>query len=154
MPWRCASTASGYVPTLFATSPLAAIRSAPTTIPETRPRAISDPALASGTTRYGMPARWCAHAGSRAPSTIRRGPPCRAEHRGGLLEPRAPGARLARRERDPVAGRHADRRRSAHREPPDRVGHVLRALAAQPDLLGGQPRLVEQQQRTIVPADR
>ena len=43
------------MPTLFATSPLAAIRSAPTTIRSTSPRAINAPALPSVTTWKGMP---------------------------------------------------------------------------------------------------
>ena len=44
------------MPTLFATSPFAATRSAPTTTRSTSPRAISAPALESATTRCGIPA--------------------------------------------------------------------------------------------------
>src|SRR6188472_3234203 len=43
MPWRAASTASGYVPTLLAVSPLAAIRSAPTSTTSTSPACINEP---------------------------------------------------------------------------------------------------------------
>ena len=56
-------------------------------------------------------------------------------------------------ERDAVGGRDADRRRAAHRQPPDRVGDLVGARAAQP-LLGGQARLVEQLERVAAPGDR
>ena len=48
MPWRAASTASVYVPTLFAVSPLAATRSAPDEDHVDLARAISGPAAMSG----------------------------------------------------------------------------------------------------------
>ena len=51
MPWCRASTASAYVPILLATSPFAAMRSAPTTTRSTAPRAISDAAATVGDER-------------------------------------------------------------------------------------------------------
>ena len=57
MSWCAASTASEYVPILFAVSPLAAIRSAPVTTTSTSPAAISEPAAASAITACGNPDR-------------------------------------------------------------------------------------------------
>src|ERR671934_144871 len=62
-----ASTASGYVPILFATSPFAAIRSAPTTTASTSPPAISEPAITSATSVHGMPSRSSSQAVRRLP---------------------------------------------------------------------------------------
>ena len=53
MPARRAASACDTVPTLLATSPLAAIRSAPTTTPSTRPDRISPAAAESTMTRCG-----------------------------------------------------------------------------------------------------
>ena len=53
--WWAASTASEYVPTLFATSPFAAIRSAPVTTRSTSPRPMNDAAAPSTITECGMP---------------------------------------------------------------------------------------------------
>ena len=55
------------MPILFATSPLAAIRSAPTTTRSTSPAAISEPAAESAITEYGIPNCSSSHAVSRAP---------------------------------------------------------------------------------------
>ena len=54
------------------------------------------------------------------PGQVHRGGARRAEQRGGRLE-------ALRIERQAVGGRQADRRRAAHRQAPDRVGHLLRA---------------------------
>ena len=67
MPWRAARTASVYVPILFAVSPFAAIRSAPTRITSTSPPAMSGPAAMSGMSVWGTPACLSSHAVSRAP---------------------------------------------------------------------------------------
>ena len=64
---RAATTASGYVPILLAVSPLAAIRSAPTKMQSTSPRASKLPAAESATTVCGMPSASSSHAVSRAP---------------------------------------------------------------------------------------
>src|SRR6266511_1487805 len=66
-PCSWASTASGYVPILLATSPLAAMRSAPTRTTSTSPDAMSDPAIASAITVTGTPSRSSSHALRRAP---------------------------------------------------------------------------------------
>ena len=55
------------MPILLATSPFAAIRSAPTTTQEISPRAMSQPAMPSVSTVTGMPSRCSSQAVSRAP---------------------------------------------------------------------------------------
>ena len=52
------------------------------------------------------------------------------------------------RERVPVRRGDADRRSAAHRERPDRVGHLGGGLAAELDFLVRKPALVEQDDRT------
>ena len=52
-----------------------------------------------------------------------------------------------RRERVPVRRGDADRRSAAHRERPDRVGHLGGGLAAELDFLVRKPALVEQDDR-------
>ena len=59
--------ASPNVPTLLATSPLAAMRSAPTTTRSTSSPAINDAASPSATTVHGIPRRSSSQAVSRAP---------------------------------------------------------------------------------------
>lgn len=66
-PCARASTARPYVPTLLATSPLRATRSAPTTTAPTSPRAIRCPAMPSVMSSTSMPSRASSHAVSRAP---------------------------------------------------------------------------------------
>ena len=56
-----------YVPILLATSPLAAMRSAPTTTACTMPRAMMPAAAPSTMTSYGMPSAASSHAVRRAP---------------------------------------------------------------------------------------
>ena len=65
--WWAASTASAYVPILFATSPFAAIRSAPVTTRSTSPRAMNDAAAASAITVCAMPSCSSSQAVSRLP---------------------------------------------------------------------------------------
>jgi hypothetical protein len=67
MPCVCASTASVYVPILFATSPLAAMRSAPTITDWISPRAIKKPAMPSVSSVTGTPRRTNSYAVTRAP---------------------------------------------------------------------------------------
>ncbi len=59
--------ASGYVPTLFAVSPFAATRSAPTITTSTSPPRISEPAATSGISVCGTPACSSSQAVRRAP---------------------------------------------------------------------------------------
>jgi len=75
------------VPILFATSPLAAIRSAPTITASISPRAINEPAIESVTSVTGIPSLASSHAVSLAPcksgrvsqaSTRRSRPRCHA----------------------------------------------------------------------------
>ena len=72
MPARAAASASGYVPTLLATSPLAAIRSAPTTTASTRPRAISDGRRRRRRPGRSTPSAASSQAVSRAPCSSGR----------------------------------------------------------------------------------
>src|SRR6266511_1690687 len=65
--WCAPSTASEYVPILFAVSPLAAIRSAPVTTQSTSRAAISEAAAESAITVCGMPAASSSQAVSREP---------------------------------------------------------------------------------------
>ena len=67
MPCSRASTARPYVPILLATSPLAAILSAPTTTWETAPAAIIAPAIESVIRVWAMPSRASSQAVSREP---------------------------------------------------------------------------------------
>ena len=60
------------MPILLTTSPLAAMRSAPTTTWVTRPDAIIAPAIASAMSVYGMPSRSSSQAVSRAPCSSGR----------------------------------------------------------------------------------
>ena len=48
------------------------------------------------------------------------------------------------RQREPVRGRDADRRRAANRHLADRLGDLRRGAALELDLLGRQPTLVEE----------
>src|SRR6267378_2966745 len=75
MAWRRASTARLYVPILLATSPLAAMRSAPTMTTSTSPRLIRWPAMLSVISVHGMPS--CTHS------------------QGGAMAGRGEGARIA-----------------------------------------------------------
>src|SRR6188768_1196605 len=90
MPWRAASTASGYVPTLLAVSPFAAIRSAPTITTSTSPVAMRWPAATSGSSVCGTPAWASSQAVSRAPCMVsglddaQRGPELAACQRPGV----------------------------------------------------------------------
>src|SRR5258705_8195325 len=67
IPRSRAARASGYVPILLATSPLPAIRSAPTTTAWIEAPASSEAAAPSATTVTGIPSRCSSHAVSRAP---------------------------------------------------------------------------------------
>jgi len=49
------------------------------------------------------------------------------------------------------AGRHPDRGRAADRHVPDGGGHLVVVAAAQEELLVGEPPLVEDHDRTVVP---
>ena len=62
-----AAKASGYVPTLFAVSPLQAIRSAPTTTQPILPLESNEAAAASGSNVTGMPSCRSSQAVSLAP---------------------------------------------------------------------------------------
>ncbi len=53
---------------------------------------------------------------------------------------------------DTVAGRDPDRRRAANDHPADGVSHLLPRLQAHLDRLGGEPRLVEKDDRTVLDA--
>eukprot|EP01022_Parablepharisma_sp_SALTPOND_P029773 TRINITY_DN7455_c1_g2_i1.p1 TRINITY_DN7455_c1_g2~~TRINITY_DN7455_c1_g2_i1.p1 ORF type:complete len:841 (-),score=220.45 TRINITY_DN7455_c1_g2_i1:648-3170(-) len=66
-PWRRACRATLKVPILLATSPLAAMRSAPTTHRSTRPLSMMAPTAPSGATTTGMPSSTISQAVSRAP---------------------------------------------------------------------------------------
>ena len=87
------------------------------------------------------------------PAEVAGGRPGAGHQRGRALERLG---RLVARElhRQPVGGRHADQRRAAHREPLDRLDRVRRPVQLEHDLLGGQPRLVEDPQGRAVPVQR
>src|SRR5438105_2344689 len=121
MPWCAASTASPYVPILFAVSPFAAIRSAPVRTQSTSPAAIRDAAAASAMTVCGIPALSSSHARRRLV---------------GILAARD-------RERVPVRGSDPDRGRAADGERANRLGDVRGRAADELDLLVGQAPLVE-----------
>ena len=95
---------AGRCPTLFAVSPFAAIRSAPTRTASTSPEARSQPAAASARSVYGIPAWPSSQAVSRAPCE--------------------PGARLVDVDvdRPPVRGQRPGRRRA-----PSRTGRTAAA---------------------------
>ena len=64
--------------------------------------------------------------------------------------------RLAREcgERDPERARHADRRRAAHPHRVDRFGYLSVVRQLQPDLVVGQPCLVQEAQVASLPGER
>ncbi|GAA2351233.1 hypothetical protein GCM10010170_041220 [Dactylosporangium salmoneum] len=72
MPAAHAPSACEYVPTLFTTSPLAQIRSAPRITASTSPRAIRNGPAESTASRCGTPARPSSHVVSRAPCSSGR----------------------------------------------------------------------------------
>ena len=63
-------------------------------------------------------------------------------------------AALPRREDDAVRGRDPDRRRAAHDERADGIGHVFPARVVALDFAQRQHRLIEEPQPTVRPADR
>src|SRR5665648_1304496 len=67
MPWACANTATEYVPILFAVSPFAAIRSAPTITRSTLPCCIKYPAILSAINVTGIFSRRSSREVRRAP---------------------------------------------------------------------------------------
>ena len=72
IPAACAASACAYVPTLLATSPLAATRSQPTITASTSPRRMSPAAAPSTSSSCGMPARRSSQIVSRAPCSSGR----------------------------------------------------------------------------------
>ena len=72
IPAARAASAWAYVPTLLATSPLAATRSQPTMTASTSPRRMSPAAAPSTSSSWGMPARRSSQIVSRAPCSSGR----------------------------------------------------------------------------------
>ena len=87
------------------------------------------------------------------PAEVARGRPRARHQRGGALQRLR---RLVARElhRQPVGGGDADQRRAAHREPLDRLDRVRRPVQLEHDLLGREPRLVEDPQGRAGPVQR